>query len=293
MTLPLGTFLTQGCIVLVVLCQGASLLAQQGQPATADISEEELRRRAALLASDIGVESLRGDRWVAAEGSPEPLMYFGEPTRNNSNGSVWIWGKSGRPAAVMELYQPSDRPTDWIAVVNNLSGGKARASRGGRNWWRENQSALATGPMPEAPEVADQPRQRLRQMRMMAERFSAHEFWDPNNSRFELRLLPQPIARYSDEGNGLVDGTMFVLANGTNPEVVLLIEARKEGTGKTVWNYGLARMGHAKIHVSIGDKEVWTVARVGDVPSDGSYWLDYRMVPDVEFQALAGGQSGN
>ena len=62
---------------------------------------------------------------------------------------------------------------------------------------------------------------------------------------YELRLLAQPVLRCSDPKSGLIDGTLFLLVYGTNPEVVLLIEASKEGASEPTWSYVLARMGRA------------------------------------------------
>ena len=75
---------------------------------------------------------------------------------------------------------------------------------------------LAAAPPPAAKEAA-----RLRQIKEIARRFTAHEFWDPENSRFELRLLVQPVHRYRDAAGEIQDGAMFVLAHGTNPEAML------------------------------------------------------------------------
>lgn len=281
-------WLTGGCLAVALWCLGSSGVAQDAEAAAR--TEEQVRRQAALLASDIDLMHLSNGEWINARRVQEPLMYYGEPTRNNSNGSVWSWGDDGRPEAIMELYQPSDRPQDWVAVISNLSGGRVRAARGGASWWLDNQSEVALRPVPDSTEVATQPRQRLRQMRKIAERFSAHQFWEPNNSRFELRLLSQPIARYSDEGKGLIDGSVFVLANGTNPEVILLLEGGRSEDGNLRWEYGLARLGHAEMHVSLDDGEVWTVPRVSVTPPDGAYWLDYRAVPESEFESLASRQ---
>ena len=70
---------------------------------------------------------------------------------------------------------------------------------------------------------ADRPAGRARQIKDLAQRFSAHEFWDPNNSRFELRLLIQPVHKYSEPDSGLLDGALFLVCHETNPEVALLL----------------------------------------------------------------------
>src|SRR5436190_7226122 len=48
--------------------------------------------------------------------SESPLLVFGDPTRANENGTVWIWGE-GRPAAVLEVYQISGIKNRWFHAV--------------------------------------------------------------------------------------------------------------------------------------------------------------------------------
>jgi hypothetical protein len=111
-------------------------------------------------------------------------------------------------------------------------------------------------------------------MKALARRFSTHEFWDPNNSRYELRLLVSPLHRYEDED--VADGAVFGFVHGTNPEVLLLLETLKPKPGsKAGWRYTFTRLGSAEMHAELDGKEVWTVPRaVGVVgaPID-PYWM--------------------
>jgi len=78
----------------------------------------------------------------------------------------------------------------------------------------------------------------------------------------ELRLLPQPLYRYdiNDDGQeGLVDGAAFCfVANGGNPQALLMIEAIR--TGDTLrWRYGFSRRTYAKLEAFHKKREVWSV----------------------------------
>jgi hypothetical protein len=124
--------------------------------------------------------------------------------------------------------------------------------------------------LPDAKEAV-----RLRQLKELARRFTGHEFWDPDNSKFELRLLVQPVHRYSDPKTGLHDGAAFTLAHGTNPEIVLLIEALGPSLAAARWHFSVAPLGSAELHVALDDEEVWKRDRTPGVvgrPAD-SYWL--------------------
>ncbi len=67
---------------------------------------------------------------------------------------------------------------------------------------------------------------RDRQARGLAERFSA-DLVDRKNVRFHLRLLTTPLHRY-DAIDSLISrgGALFAFCQHTDPELLLLIEAR-------------------------------------------------------------------
>jgi len=86
--------------------------------------------------------------------------------------------------------------------------------------------------VPKAPKPAKTPAERLRQMKAIAEGFKATMTgWAADNSDQEaLRLLPRPLHRYDlanakDPDPKLVDGALFAYVQGTDPEVVLILEA--------------------------------------------------------------------
>jgi hypothetical protein len=60
----------------------------------------------------------------------------------------------------------------------------------------------------------------------------------------------------------VVDGALFTLASteGTDPEVWLLLEARKEGDD-TRWDYACCRFSNRNLYVQRKDKEVWSSVR--------------------------------
>jgi hypothetical protein len=225
--------------------------------------------------SAITVDLLEGDGVRTIERVADPVLRFEEPTRANEKGSVWVWGATGRPAATLELFYGAN--LGWTFAVNSLAAGPLRAQRNGVPWWQPEKTDLSFSALPDAPPPAATDRARLLQLRALARRFSAHEFWDPNNSRFDLRLLPQPVHRYADEKSGLLDGALFVFANGTNPEVFLLLEAVQE-KDRTFWQYGAARTGHAEMHLWFDGNELWTAPRAGVLSRNDAYWLDFERV---------------
>jgi hypothetical protein len=74
---------------------------------------------------------------------------------------------------------------------------------------------------------------------------------------FHLRQLASPLHRYADESAGIVDGAIFAFANGTNPEVLLVLEAQAAKDSTLHWQYSLAQMTGGAVTVELDGKEVW------------------------------------
>lgn len=204
-----------------------------------------------------------------------PLLTFGDAARNNEAGTLWVWMAAGRPVAFVENYLPVGDSSNWVQALTLSSSTRIDMEIQTSQRWKPMQPQMEMQLCPdELRTVAATPGQRLRQMKEISRRFQAHEFWDPDNSRFELRLLVQPILRYGAESTQTIDAAVFVFAHGTNPEVLLHIEASQVNE-ITAWKYGFIRVGSAEMHVAYDEHEVWTVARTPGVvgqPTD-PYWL--------------------
>ena len=245
-----------------------SLPAQEENEKSLVLRKEAAERIRAIKLMDVS----RGND-VRVDAIEKPLLRFGDPARANEDGTLWAWGSSGRPLAMMELYRTAGDTVRWTHAVTLTSTRLVTADTdGGR--WSPQKTQLSLQPVPNAPVPKDKPGARLRQMKQLARKLEAHEFWKPDNSRYLLRLLVSPVHRYSNEKSGIVDGTVFVFAHGTNPEIIVFIEAQKS-KDSLAWHYGFARLGSAELHVSLEGKEVWTQPRAPKViggPRD-PYWI--------------------
>ncbi len=224
--------------------------------------------------SEFTVQSSAKGRDGLIEMLPNPLLTYGDAARNNEAGTLWAWGKSGRPVAFLELYRNIGNDQPWVHALTLTSPELIQLTGANNPRWTPKKSQFVLKEIPDSPEVSAQPAIRLRQMKEISRRFEAHQFWDPDNSRFEMRLLVQPVHRYHDEAVKVIDGAVFVLAHGTNPEVLVQIEA-DAAQQPPRWKYSLARLGSAEMHVLLDGKEVWTEARTPGVlgqPVD-PYWL--------------------
>jgi hypothetical protein len=253
--------------------------------ATLADEEKEARRASEQLVSGIDLEIQSNDKWTKVKRIEKPLLMFGDDTRGYNAGSLWAWGDKGRPVAVFELFYNSITK-GWGSSITNTSGAKLRASRDGEPWWRDNESDVVLKDVPQAPAAAADASQRQRQLKLLCQKFTGHEIWNPNNSRYELRRIERPVHTYRDEDHGLLEGGLFILANGTNPEILLFLEARADPKekSKAVWQFMLARSANAELHLEFDGKEVFDLPRASqnsgvDKPYfNGGIWV--KSAPD-------------
>ena len=266
-----------GLTAWALLAAGAASAAPAPEdPPKPTPAEAVYRREAERLVGGIDLEVLRGDEWSKVKRVETPLLLFGDATRGHDRGSVWAWGETGRPAAVLELWQDSADRDRWYCSLVNTSGGKVRAARAGTPWWRENESACELKPLLGAPDPAADAPQRQRQRKLLAQKFAGHEFWDPDNSRYELRRLDRPLHTYRDEAGGVLDGGLYALANGTNPEILVFVEARASESDKTKasWQFAVGRSSHSELHLDYDGKEVFTGPRGHALSGPAKpYWI--------------------
>ena len=221
------------------------------QPTTKDDESAIRLEEMTQIAHAFKFVTVDGATRTPAERVPDPLHRWTDPTRPFSGGALWVWKSGGRPVAVMgiELYAA------WSLEFVSLSTGLVEA-QDGQIRWRPQKAGVEFREIPTAPAPADDQPKRLRQMRDLVKRISASEFYD--GKHYALRLLPHPIDRYADPASGAVDGAIVIYANGTNPEALLLIEARRKGTGSPVWSYAAAPLTRAEPTLKLDGKDIWT-----------------------------------
>jgi hypothetical protein len=228
------------------------------------------------LAETIQVTVGDGEKGKAAKLIAGPLLRFSDPSRTYSHGSVWAWTVGGRPVMMAE-FRSEDRDSgvwghDIVATSDvRLS---AEIADHGRFAPKEPDFKLLAARDLASPAKTEAGR--LRQMKQFARSLSASEI--RRGQRYELRLLPTEVHRYSDAASGLVDGGAFVFVVGNNPEAILFVEAHRSETGDLSWKYGLARMTAASLTFLLNNVEVWGVP--GDYGGPrASYYVFARSVP--------------
>ena len=190
-----------------------------------------------------------------------------------TDGAVWVWGRTGRPVALSAIFFERLPTGDekWSCELTALADEPlALAAKPG--WkWTPAKSELRWTPFPGAMVPAETANQRTRQMKELAREFTASETFSATHTD-QLRLLIQPLHRYSDPDKDVLDGALLAFVAGTNPEVLLLLEARRNTSGAATWQFAFARMGAASCRARLQDKVVWECRAIGDWSSREPYF---------------------
>lgn len=198
---------------------------------------------------------------------PDPIFRYSDQPRGFLDATLWAWetaGGSGRPVAIakVELAIDETKTPFWQFCIASLADEPITADFAKVRRLNAAKPGFDLRPVPKAPQPADKPASRARQMKEIVTRFAATidaKHLDKDELvKQEMRLLPSPIHRYADELNSLQDGMIFGLTtNGTNPDMLLVIELRGTELAASVWKYGVVKMTDADVHVRLDSKEVW------------------------------------
>ncbi len=203
----------------------------------------------------------------------KPLLRYSDPTRGSGanvllDASVWRLGEAGRPTALvtLEIYRAAAESALLSYEFAALADAKfsLRHKQNPGIAWQATGSALSMSPLDGAPAPAKSASGRLTQMRGLARQFTARETLD--GETIECRLLAQPIDRYSSAADKIVDGAIFAYANGTNPELAVLLECDEER-----WSYGVVRLSAAASTLEHAGREVASFPRGDFLNKSGPY----------------------
>jgi hypothetical protein len=232
-------------------------------PQAADDQIEKERAKTALELCRAGAKAYRlcldDERHTELELKPEPVLRWSNPAVGSIHGGVFLFTHKGRPAAVASVYKWFD-PRDRMAFeVQSLSSERLVGFLGTKEVWHSARAGVEFKPLPGSPAAPAQTAvARLSQMRTISKGFTVEKTDRDDNSQQTMRLLTQPVLRYSSPADGIIDGALFAFVQGTDPEVFLQIEARKVDSD-VVWHYGLTRMNSTAFHVRYDDREEWSV----------------------------------
>jgi hypothetical protein len=191
----------------------------------------------------------------------EPVLVCSDPARGGGDGAVFVWTCRGRAEVFGTFFSfPSTGPRMLYHEFHSLALSVLDVSRSGTHvsTWTPLAPGLELAAITGAPQPGRSAPQRLSQMRALTRDFSAST-QDHTARHLELRLLPQPIYRYESTDPDVLDGAVFAFVTSTDPEALLVIEARKPAPADgPVWNYAVCRFTDLSLSVQHKGKEVFT-----------------------------------
>ena len=249
--------------------------------AAADDKAVRIERRAEFLkqmrvlaeASDVRF----ADTDTPAKLVASPVFRYDDQPRRFLDATMWIWTDGVRPVACQKIearrHFDTNKPL-WGYCFTSISTDPITARWSDDRSWKATEAGIRFQTVPAAAAPGAASAARRRQAREIARGFACRMLINPRTMETaEMRLLTTPIYEYADPETMLLVGAVFGFeVNGTNPDLLVLVEVRNEGE-RPAWQFAPARMTTGGITLKYGDKVVWETPFVE--PGTGPYanWL--------------------
>jgi len=256
------------CVALLAIALG--IFVSKSGAEDAEDQPEEARRARQLQKMKLSAAQYKlfpaDDRERPFKFVEAPVLRWANPVGGAKDGTVFVWTDRGRPQAVLQLFTYDDDhfSHEWQSLADR----PLTAERAGAAVWTPAEPALQFQELKDVDVPAATAGGRLRQMKSLAAKFSStFTGFAQSPTPVELRLLTQPLYRYEPGADSkLVDGALFAFAQGTDPQMLLALEARTDGTTPR-WEFAFARMASGSVVGRYGQKEVYSVPKY-DFSSD-------------------------
>jgi hypothetical protein len=251
--------------ILILLLAASGQQAVEG-PRKDQAAKAKSQRLLELHTNDAASFAISRDvgRTQKLELRREPVYRWTNPTRVGGQvGEVFVWTYRGRPEVVGTIFShPADGGRRLIChELHSLSLAVLVVDREAAEQWVPQAPGVDLKPLEGAPTPAGTAAQRLAQIRSLSREFTGRSLSEQGQA-WELRLLPQPLYRYESTDPDVLDGALFTLVSsaGTDPEIILMIEARKANSGPQ-WVFGAARFSDMNLWLKHKGQEVWSSIR--------------------------------
>lgn len=220
----------------------------------------------------IGIE---GKEDEFAELVPQPVFRYSDQEHRIPDATMWVWTRNARPVAFQKV-EGNDHGggQKWTICFASLSEGLVNVYWQGGREYAARKPGVTFNPIPDAEAPADNSRIRKVQIKTLKDRFTGRLGVDDLDKGSETRTMPKPLFEYDDPKTMLPIGAVFgMTSTGTNPNLLLVIEARPDSEGKLRWEYATSRMTSGPVRFRLDDKEVWAESAVANAAFDN--WTYY------------------
>jgi len=260
-----------GCVLLVVLAAcvtSSSAVAQDSSKSTA-----ARRKYIDHLTAEFRFTTEDESKRILSR-SENSVLQWSWPRNGFTDGHTYVWVSNGRPQVIGGAFLiPAEKQAYYEFV--SVADAALTCQRNGETVWTPPAVELPWWEIPDAPRLAETPRAKAGQMRAIARQFRGVARMGPPRyepgARWELGLLTSPIYRYSGAGRDVLEGAIFVWAMGTDPQLLLLLEAQQR-EGATHWRAAFTRLSGFELAASFGEKEIWTSPKIENGHAKDSTW---------------------
>lgn len=188
----------------------------------------------------------------------QPLMNWKNPVRTQSRGALYVWQTKGRAQVLGSIF--TFEYNDIVRCRHeliSLADQPLTAKLDGDVVWSPNRAGADWTQCDAELVPAQTASRRLVQMRSIARKFTG-KLETSDGQTATLALIPQPLLRYEAAEDGVLDGTVFSLAQGTDPEILLVIEAKQGRDGARAFFYAPMRANYLGLKLELEGSLVWS-----------------------------------
>src|SRR5262245_39882496 len=185
---------------------GVGAAGGRGQnPADTPANKENIEAALKLtLAAAAEYEFRIGDDDKPLELQRDPVLRWSNPDNGEVHGNVFLWTRDGRPLVVGSLFKLFSPHTHMAHEFQSLAEEPLTARFHSALVWKTKEAGVRFVDVPKAPAPAANEAQRILQLKQLAKDFTGSKK-NPSGVETELRLLPQPIHRYSAPKQGILN----------------------------------------------------------------------------------------
>lgn len=259
-----------------------------GQLPAQEVTAERLLDLHVGAAAEYSVK-LSEDSETVLELNRRPVLVWSNPRRANGQiGHVFVWTHEGRPAAIGTIFShPVADPTKRRVYheMHSLSETTIVPDRQRQPVQWKPRGGIKFRKIEGAPPVSPLAARRTLQIRQIARSFDANTV-DREGQRWPLRMLSSPVLRYrKKQENGYGGALLSMLGDaGSDPELILMIEARVDAQGTANWYFAPVRMTDHESFLKFKGQLVWESVRTSTdthmQSSDGTYQRFYDQTVD-------------
>lgn len=181
----------------------------------------------------------------------QPVLNWSNPERSTPAGAMFVWTLDNRPEVAACVFpRQGDEPV--LELLSLSRSPFEMSSHTSSSAWLPSEPGARVSDFKPVRKAAPSRALRSREMRLIAREFAARVLRGKMPS-IPLRLLPRPVYRYASqpqaEQHSIVDGALFCFVQGTDPEILLMLEATPDSEQQLVWRYAVGRMSRFELEV--------------------------------------------